>query len=301
MEKVSSLTAFLNVCNTNYPDHPAALTRKAAMEILRGRRRPNDIECAQLSRGFDDCSIEQIFRAMREARENMKQLKELFKLLCVTDTDGEIKMFWDDPARVETTKLLRFLPILFKTVHVQKLHPHAEAWLKRAGKQGVIREIDDGHFLNEFKCKMADKWPEIEDVSFFLRKPSYVTQEWALLVHGVLGQCPYTCTAATLKPAVTRRYEVIIDDYRILYSEIEKDLFWGFDKNGDHYMATPEKALLDCAYLDNRIPFADELDYEFLDLVELTTQAAKFPVRVQKMIAEFVEMIPEYERLRWIR
>jgi len=111
-----------------------------------------------------------------------------------------------------------------------------------------------------------------------------------LSFHGVLGQFPYTCTLVTLTSSVGERHEVLFGDYRFEYSKIKKDLFWGFQKHDEYYLATPEKALLDCIYYDNRIPFHDELEYELLDEKQLLKLAAKFPRRVLEKAGKFLEM-----------
>jgi hypothetical protein len=195
-------------------------------------------------------------------------------------------MSWQKPKRIETTELLQFLPPLFKSLDVKKLHPQASLWLNRTAKKGQIKRIIKGYYLNSLKCEMAQKWPELEEIACFIRFPSYVSKEWAMNFHGVLGQFPYTCSLITLAASVGQRNEVVIGNYRLEYSKIKKDLFFGFEKRNNYYLATPEKALLDVMYLENRIPFHDELDYDLLDFKRLREMAEKFPPRVREMVEE---------------
>lgn len=50
-------------------------------------------------------------------------------------------------------------------------------------------------------------------------------------------------------------------------------------------LATPEKALLDCIYYRNAVPFADELELEELDMKILQKMAFSFPARVRDAVA----------------
>ena len=70
-------------------------------------------------------------------------------------------------------------------------------------------------------------------------------------------------------------------------SYISDRLYSGFKKEEGYNLATPEKALLDCVYYRNFVPFADELEREELDLEILQNMAFSFPVRVQKMVAAY--------------
>lgn len=195
-------------------------------------------------------------------------------------------MSWHRSGRIATSDLLGFLPPLFRAVDVKKLHPYPAIWLNRAVKQKKIKRIIKGFYVNTFKCELSGHWPTLEEIGCFIRSPSYVSREWALSYHGVLGQFPHACTMVTLAASVGLRHEVRVDEFTLEYSKIKKSLFWGFELRDGFLLASPEKALLDAIYLSGYIPFADELDTDFLDMERLLESADQFPAKVQSVAKE---------------
>ena len=53
-------------------------------------------------------------------------------------------------------------------------------------------------------------------------------------------------------------------------------------------LAMPEKALLDCIYYRNAVPFEDELELDMLDAVSLREMALSFPLRVRIMVEKLM-------------
>jgi predicted transcriptional regulator of viral defense system len=148
-------------------------------------------------------------------------------------------------------------------------------------KAGYVVRLMRGSYLNVFKGDI----PDVEEVACFLRWPSYVSCEWALNYHGVILQAPNVCTAITLASSVGMRNRLEYQDITIEYSRIAKSLFWGFETTNGSNMATPEKALVDTAYLRNHVPFSDELETSKLNLAELKQIVGLYPTTVQKRVA----------------
>ena len=107
--------------------------------------------------------------------------------------------------------------------------------------------------------------------------PSYVSFESALSYYGILSQFPTEVTSVT--PLRTTKYR--LKDHLYSYSHLKKDLYWGYNKTQDGFLiATPEKAVLDQAYLASKglksFP-KDELDWTLVDKNKLLEYAKIYP------------------------
>ena len=129
--------------------------------------------------------------------------------------------------------------------------------LQRLNKNGILIRVIKGKYV----LASAD-YGDFE-LANFLVQPSYVSFESALSFYGVLPQFTYTLTSATIK-----RAKKIFFAKEFEYNHLDRDLFWGFIKNKNFLIATPEKAFLDTLYLSlkglRKIDL-DELDISMLD------------------------------------
>lgn len=113
-------------------------------------------------------------------------------------------------------------------------------------------------------------------VANLLYKPSYVSLETALNLHGMLSQFPYEITSITTK----RKIEKDINGKLFTYYHLDKKYFWGYEKNGGALIALPEKALLDQLYLVSkglRGVDIEDLDLSFIDKKTFIEFSAGFP------------------------
>lgn len=111
--------------------------------------------------------------------------------------------------------------------------------LQRLEKKAIIEKIGPGKYLFSLNK------PEEFKIANFLYSPSYVSFESALSFYGIITGFPYTVTSATIKK--TKRYKIQGKEFH--YTQISKDLFWGFEKRKDFLIADSEKALIDYFYL----------------------------------------------------
>lgn len=114
-------------------------------------------------------------------------------------------------------------------------------------------------------------------VANYCHTPSYVSFESALSYYGILSQFPTEITSVT--PLKTTKYN--LRDQIYSYSHLKKDLFWGYDKKQDGFLiASPEKAILDQAYLASKglksFP-KDELDWSFINKKKFWVYAKMYP------------------------
>jgi len=78
-----------------------------------------------------------------------------------------------------------------------------------------------------------------------IRRPSYLSMEYALSRHGILSQNVFTLTLVTPKLPYTYR----TGDSIFEYHQIKRSLFSGYVQEGSVLVAEPEKAMLDLVYI----------------------------------------------------
>jgi predicted transcriptional regulator of viral defense system len=181
---------------------------------------------------------------------------------------------------MSTVDILQALPTLFRSADLSKFTGNANVFLTRALKRGFITRLTRGVYVNS-RLKAE---PSLEEAACFVRTPSYISTEWALHQHGVIIQVPTVCTVVTLSTAVGVSRNLSWRGVTVEYSHIADRLYFGFEAREGFNLAMPEKALLDCIYYRNAVPFRDELELEQLDAERLQEMALSFPVRVREMV-----------------
>lgn len=203
-------------------------------------------------------------------------------------------MMIDKRKKVDTREVLAALPNIISIADVAKFVSAPSIFLYRAAKRGLVERVTNKVYVN----KTAVNEPPIETIGCFLRRPSYVSCEWALNYRGVLLQVPHTCTIITLDSMVGKRNSVTFRNTIFEYSRIADRLFFGFETLPDGFsVALPEKALLDALYLRKYIPFEDELELAPFDKERLTDFSTKFPGTLRKRLESFLSRLQETSRL----
>lgn len=185
---------------------------------------------------------------------------------------------------MNTIDTLHSLPLLFRSADLLKFTGNANVFLSRALQRGLINRLTRGVYLN---TRLKGE-PTLEEAACFVRTPSYVSAEWALHLHGVIIQAPAVCTVLTLSTAVGISRNLVWRGVTIEYSHIREGLYFGFEARDGFNLALPEKALLDCMYFRNTVPFADELELEAFDARRLRELAKPFPARVREMAEKLI-------------
>jgi predicted transcriptional regulator of viral defense system len=142
--------------------------------------------------------------------------------------------------------------------------------VKRLVKAGVLLKLEKNKYLLK-DAKVSDF-----ALANFLYQPSYISFESALNFYGILSQFPYEISSATTKKTAKKKFEGKI----FTYTEIKKDLFWGYEKKDNFIIALPEKTLLDQLYLSakgyKKINL-DEYELKGLRLSRLKEYLNKYP------------------------
>ena len=111
--------------------------------------------------------------------------------------------------------------------------------LSRLDGNKIVKRICRGFYANPFNL------PTLEEIAGRIYEPSYISLESALSNYGILSQIPTVLTCVTTRlPRVFKTSFGIIE-----YRQIRPGLFWGYVKKRSHFIAEPEKALLDYLYL----------------------------------------------------
>jgi predicted transcriptional regulator of viral defense system len=113
-----------------------------------------------------------------------------------------------------------------------------ENTIKRLQEEKILTKIEKGKYV-----KTNSNYTKF-DISQFIYSPSYISLETALNYHGLIEQFPFEITAITTKKSVEKEFEEQIYSY----VNVRKELFWGFEKEGNFLMAMPEKAIFDQIY-----------------------------------------------------
>jgi predicted transcriptional regulator of viral defense system len=152
--------------------------------------------------------------------------------------------------------------------------------LVRMVKKGLLSKVTNGYYANPFL------YPTSDQIAMYLKKPSYISLEKALNIHGILPQTVYTYTLVTADSPHSYRVNQTIFEYH----HILLPYFFGFKASSQHiYLADPEKALLDFLYfryfrekLSNRQPvfsLLDDMDFEIINKNRFLSYAQKMGLK----------------------
>lgn len=149
---------------------------------------------------------------------------------------------------IEAWKKIKALDVkLLTPVEVGKLwgiknENTAYKMLQRWEKNGLLKRIAKGKYI------LTDRNLNEFEIANLLVSPSYISFESALSFHGILPQFPYIITSATT--VKSRKQEVDNKDFE--FTHISPAMFWGYQTVNSALMASPEKAMIDAAYLSSK-------------------------------------------------
>jgi predicted transcriptional regulator of viral defense system len=115
---------------------------------------------------------------------------------------------------------------------------------------------------------LPESYDRIDAIANMQYQPSYLSFESALSRYGLLSQVPYALTFTTTRKSVRKK----LGDTVVEYRSLKVPLFFGYEKRGALFMASPEKALVDRLYMMVFGKF--DLRPEHLDLKEIGARKA---------------------------
>ena len=130
---------------------------------------------------------------------------------------------------------------------------------------------------------------KILGISLFLlanlgQSPSYISLATALDYYEITTQVQRDFIESI---AVKRTREIRLSSTLYRYTRISSSLYFGFEKQKDFFIATPEKAFLDAMYLASFGRYALDLaavDTAKLDRNKLKQMSRKFPLKTQNLL-----------------
>lgn len=186
----------------------------------------------------------------------------------------------------EFRKNLESLGKTYFTIHeLKKFYNNKKSSLKnllsRWSKEEIIFPLSQGYY-----CFEAEKLDYLNHACNII-KPSYISFEYALNYYGLIEQIPQVVTLATIK----RHKFIYSGPYVYEYTRIKKDLFFGYQRIDNYYIALPEKALLDTVYLlsrNKRLVDLSSLNQKKVNKGILYKYAKKFPKYVSNKLNLFI-------------
>ena len=120
-----------------------------------------------------------------------------------------------------------------------------------------------------------------------LQVPSYISLGTALSFHGITTQIQQGFFESI---AITRTKTIEVKSVQFEYTKIQKNLYFGFTKEKDFFIASPEKAFLDSLYLMSLGRY--RLDIDSLDIAKLSKKGLKelvqvFPPATKKLLENY--------------
>ncbi len=170
---------------------------------------------------------------------------------------------------------------LEEAAHVLGLRPASAAVLcSRYVKKGLLTRLKRGFYARTEQLAHLGQ-VDFFSIANFLQVPSYISLMTALSYHGMTTQVQRSFfESISLKR--TRIFEV--DKLTFRYIKVSPDLYGGFEKVEEAFIALPEKALLDSFYLASIGRYS--VDTSSLDLTKVK----------EEVLADFSSVFPEKTR-----
>jgi len=162
----------------------------------------------------------------------------------------------------------------------------AKVSASRYVKQGILIRIKRNMYMMQEVWKWAGMEQKFE-LANLGQTPSYISLMTALSYYEITTQVQRDFFESI---AIKRTKEINIDDCLFRYVKVNKDLYFGFEKEKTFFIATPEKALLDAFYMMSygRYTFdISSLSDEKLDRKEVERISECFPLKTRKLLKKY--------------
>lgn len=153
-------------------------------------------------------------------------------------------------------------------------------------KQGVLIRVKRNLYI------MKDRWDALAreekfTIANIAQVPSYVSLMSALSYYELTTQVQRDFIESI---AVKRTKTIDISGTILNYTRINKELYFGFIKKNNFFMASPEKAFLDAIYLMGlkRYNFdLSSIDRGKLNIAKIRNVAEKFPKKTRELLKKY--------------
>ena len=156
----------------------------------------------------------------------------------------------------------------------------------RYAGQGVLIRIKRNIYMMKERWKILDRTQKYQ-IANLIQVPSYVSLMSAMDYYQLTTQLQQDFIESI---ALKRTKEIEIEKNTFIYSKIKQELYFGFVKEKNFFVATPEKAFLDAIYLMSlgRYNFdLSSIEFSKLNRNNLQKILLKFPSKTRKVIASY--------------
>ncbi|MBU0705784.1 hypothetical protein KJ657_00105 [Patescibacteria group bacterium] len=163
----------------------------------------------------------------------------------------------------------------------------ARVMASRYAKKGILTRLRNNLYLMKSLSRQVSQ-DDLFYLSNIIQTPSYISFMTALSYYGITTQITRNVIEA-VSPVRTQYYEA--EEWVFNYSKIDKDLYFGFIREGKFFIATKEKALLDCLYYSSMGRYSldvDSIDLSGFSAAELQKMAKKFPKKTQVLLLKLL-------------
>jgi predicted transcriptional regulator of viral defense system len=137
---------------------------------------------------------------------------------------------------------------------------------------------------------LGNRWRTASQMDRFIlanlgQSPSYVSLLTALDFYEITTQVQRGVIESV---AIKRTKELSLEDCIFRYTKVNRALYFGFVRQQNFFIATPEKAFLDAVYLMSFNKYALDLaaiDEEKLNRREIARMSRNYPLKTRKMLA----------------
>ncbi len=162
----------------------------------------------------------------------------------------------------------------------------AKVTASRYAKQGILVRVKRNMYVLRDRWKSAGREEKFV-IANLGQVPSYISLMSALDYYEITTQIQRNFFESV---AIKRTKETQVDGSVFRYVKVNSALYFGFNKEKDFFIATPEKALVDAFYLMSYGRYAldiSALSAEKLDRKKIRRISRDFPLRTQKMLEKY--------------
>ncbi len=165
-------------------------------------------------------------------------------------------------------------------------HDSARVAASRYVRQGILVRIKRNLYILKDTWKHASL-EEIFQIANMVQVPSYISLVTALDYYGLTTQIQRDFFESI---ALKRTKESLIHKTVFKYTKISRNLYFGFQRQKNFFIAKPEKALLDAFYLMSLGRYSLDLsaiEFNRVDQEQLDTMRRLFPQQTQKVLQTY--------------
>jgi predicted transcriptional regulator of viral defense system len=162
----------------------------------------------------------------------------------------------------------------------------AKVTASRYAKQGILLRVKRNMYVLQDVWKATGREEKFVLVNL-AQVPSYISLMSALDYYEITTQVQRDFYESV---AIKRTKEIYLDGSIFRYVKVNSALYFGFKKEKDFFIATPEKALVDAFYLMSYGRYALDiaaLSVEKLDREEIQRISKVFPLKTRRMLKKY--------------